>query len=438
MGKPARDGARVTGLAGTRSYGPAAGAALLAAVLLITAACSNEKGPAPAGEGAFRPCGELPAGVEPLARVAAPERAEGFSIHPLEPRSGAVEVRVAEAWGEERTRRFWLVPCGADARTLGRPPEDVTLLVVPVRTVATTSTTELPFLAELEALEHLVGHAGLDFVFDPRVRARAEAGRVASIGSPAALDVERLLELAPEVLLVDAAGEEFLTDLEILEKAGIAVVPVPAYREATALARSEWIRFVALFLGRDRRAAELFEGIAGRYGALAASVAAEVDPDDRPEVLIGGPWNDTWWVPGGLSSTARLLADAGGRYFMAEADTRGNVALDIERVVEIASSAEAWLHPSAWRSRAEILAADPRLARFDAFRSGNVWAHDRRRHDAGSDYYESGVLWADRMLADYVAILHPRLVPGHQLVYHRRLGEGLDGQAAPVDPRNGS
>ena len=84
--------------------------------------------------------------------------------------------------------------------------------------------------------------------------------------------------------------------------------------------------------------------------------------------------------------------------------------------------AEVWVHPSDWRSLDDAVRADPRMADFRAFREDRIYNNDRRMNDqGGNDYWESGSLRPDRVLADFIWILHPDLLPDHEPVFHRRL-----------------
>ena len=62
------------------------------------------------------------------------------------------------------------------------------------------------------------------------------------------------------------------------------------------------------------------------------------------------------------------------------------------------------------------------MADFDAFKAGRVFNNDRRLNEhGGNDYWESGSLRPDIVLADLIKILHPQLLPDHELVFYRRL-----------------
>ncbi len=322
------------------------------------------------------------------------------------------------AAGEASLKHYLLVVCG------GPPPalRGAQLVELPIARVVTTSTTELPHLVELGLVERLVGHDELDWVTSAAVLQRAESGELVEIGSGARLDVERLLALAPDLLLTQSAGGIRNTDLSRLRDAGIAVVLVPSYLETSPLGRAEWIKLTAAFFDLEERAEEVFGPIEKRYLELAQKVA---ELAHRPTVLTGAALGSTWYVPGGRSFMARLLNDAGASYPWRNDLSSGSLALDLESVVARAAAAEIWLHPSDYPSLQALRVADQRYAAFAAFATGQVWGNDARRGPHGGNaYWEAGSLRPDWVLADLVAILHPELLAEHQMVFHRRLKVG--------------
>ena len=142
----------------------------------------------------------------------------------------------------------------------------------------------------------------------------------------------------------------------------------------------------------------------------------------RPSVLVGTPFQGTWHVSGGDGYQARLIADAGGAYLWSDDETRGVLSLDFETVYAEGLDADLWLHAYGWDSSESALRNDSRMADFAAFRDGRVYNNDLRISEGGgNDYWESGSLRPDLILADLVHILHPHLLPEHELYFHRRL-----------------
>jgi iron complex transport system substrate-binding protein len=127
---------------------------------------------------------------------------------------------------------------------------------------------------------------------------------------------------------------------------------------------------------------------------------------------------------------ARYLQDAGGAYAWAATPGVGSAALDVEAVYARALDADFWVHTGTWRRREEATAADPRFGAIPALTEGRAYNNNRRLNaSGGNDYWESGMLRPDVVLADLITILHPDILPGRELVYYRHLGPA--GTAGP-------
>jgi len=68
-----------------------------------------------------------------------------------------------------------------------------------------------------------------------------------------------------------------------------------------------------------------------------------------------------------------------------------------------------------------MTAQDNRFADFKPFKNGNDH-YNKRTNDAGAnDYWESGAVNPQLVLSDLIRILHPELLPKHELVYYHQL-----------------
>jgi iron complex transport system substrate-binding protein len=66
------------------------------------------------------------------------------------------------------------------------------------------------------------------------------------------------------------------------------------------------------------------------------------------------------------------------------------------------------------------VATDERFMEFAAFQNGHVYNHDAiTNENGGSDFFESGAVFPNIVLADLIKIFHPELVPDHVFVYYR-------------------
>jgi iron complex transport system substrate-binding protein len=192
--------------------------------------------------------------------------------------------------------------------------------------------------------------------------------------------------------------------------------------ETTLLGRSEWLKFTAAFLNRDGLAQRRFAQMVERYEAYAARVR-DVPAAQKPSVFGGFLHRDVWYVPGGDSYIARLVADAGGVYRWADDAHRASIPLSFEAVFERAGDAEVWFTSGLdWFTRADLRAANERYGAFKAFRDSRVYNHNARLNEhQANDYWESGIVEPDIVLADVIKILHPDRLPDHPLKYYRWL-----------------
>jgi len=342
--------------------------------------------------------------------------AQGFSIRY---HSAYKEVTVHTPWQNARQPlTYILVPRGQS-----RPknlPANVVIVHTPVQRMVSLSTTYLPALEKLEQVETLVGVDEIKRVTMASVQQRFKAGKVTSLGEGPALSLERLLALEPDLVMTFGVDGSSATGHDRLLRAGIPVVINAEHLETTPLGRAEWLKFVALFYDREAAAEKIFSQIEQRYQAIARLAQSA---DDRPTVFTGLNLDGTWYMPGGQSYAAAYLRDAAANFLWADNTETGSLPLSIEAVLERAADADIWLNGrQSWMSRADILAEDPRYNNFRALRTGQVYNNNARLNAAGgNDYWESGLVNPDVILADLVKIFHPDLLPQHQLVYYRKI-----------------
>jgi iron complex transport system substrate-binding protein len=341
--------------------------------------------------------------------------ARGFSIDSL---SGCrlVTIHIPTRAGAAPLR-YLLVPRGQSVPAK-HPPARV--VGVPVRRVVALSTTHLGYIAAAGRTDRLVGLSNFKTVNTASVRRRIEAGRLKEVGRASNLSIETLLELSPDLILTTATGS--INDLHPkLAEVGLPAVVVIDHLERHPLGRLEWIKFMALLLGTETHARTLFNDTEKRYKQLAAKTTPL---DHRPKVITGTPFQGQWWVARADSFVARYIEDAGGIHLWSDIPGTGSQPMDIETVYERALNCDVWLNPGRWRRAADALAADPRFAAFRALKNGRVFNNNKRLNPwGGNDYWESGIVRPDVVLADLIAILHPNLLPDHELVYYRQLAQ---------------
>lgn len=381
--------------------------------------------PGHAGPAAVAPMANLTAGcldrydpeIDYFPEKATLTHAQGFT---LEYFKHYKVVTVTTPWPNARESfSYLLVRCGAPV------PEgfaDAQVIQIPVRSVAVLSTTHLPHLERLDALDRLSAVSSRDSVYSPTVREKIAAGAVTEIGRGPSINLEMILDLGPELVTAVGHDQPQYNIHPLLRRAGINVAVNAEYVEPTLLGRSEWLKFTAAFLNLDGRAQREFAGMVERYEAYAARVR-EIPAAQKPSVFGGFLQRDVWYVPGGDSYIARLVADAGGRYLWADDAWQASIPLSFEAVFERAGDAEVWFTSGLdWFARADLHAANERYGAFKAFREGRVYNINARLNEhKANDYWEMGILEPEILLADVIRILHPERLPEHHLKYYRRL-----------------
>ena len=355
-------------------------------------------------------------------------------------RGDTVELVVKEPWkGARRPLRYLLsVPQSGDAEDAGpsSPPQDppaptvgdsepsaTSAIGLPARRIACLAAVHVGFLAALGETGRIVAVDAKRHVYDASVRAAVESGTVVEVGSGSTVDAERLLAARPDLVLTNAVEASENASLERLRRAGIPVIVTAEWMERHPLARAEWVRLFGVLTGAEARADSVFAAVEAAYAETARAADRDAARTGKPSVLLGGPFRDQWFVSGGRSYMARLIADAGGVYPWREDTTAGGVPLSFEAVLARARNADVWLLPGDWRSLADGVRQDGRFTGFSAFRRGAVYNNDARlRADGANDYWESGVARPDRVLADFAYIFHGGEGAGEEaLFYHRRL-----------------
>ena len=346
---------------------------------------------------------QRPAPAVPAPRTSAPlvrsrttvSFAKGFTIA----YAGSCKVLTILSPFEQETTatRYLLVPRGTP-RPAGYA--DALLIETPIRT--------------------LVGLGNLKYASAPRVRQRIAAGKILEVGQGKELNNEQLVARHPDLVMATGWPGESLTRFQTLMAASIPVMINSEWVETTPLGRAEWVKVLAVLLNKEDLVNQKFGQVVRDYQRLAALGRKATK---RPRVVVGLPFKDVWHVPDTDSYLAQFLRDAGTTYAWDQTKSpQGSLALSFETVAPVALTADYWLQTGAAQSKAEITAQDARYAAFGPFKTGRLYNNNRRTNAQGSnDYWESGAVRPDRVLADLIKILHPELLPSWQLYYYQLL-----------------
>ncbi|MEJ5301607.1 MAG: ABC transporter substrate-binding protein [Thermodesulforhabdaceae bacterium] len=303
-------------------------------------------------------------------------------------------------------------------------PSGAIIVTIPVKKVALLSTTFAAFFPMIGVEKSLVGIGSPEWVHSPEILALIKEGHIVKVGKGQGMglkfDEERLVALKPDILILYGTGNPALDQHPKLIEGGFKPVIVATHMEAHPLGRAEWIKFLAAFFNKEAEADRVFDDIVARYKALADKVK---NVSYRPTVFCNAPIRGTWHIPGGEGYVSKLIHDAGARYLWDDDQSTGTLTVAVETVIERARNANFWLGIiMPVRSLDELRAIDDRFSVFEAFRKGNVFNNDVKVNSAGgNDFWETGVARPDIVIADFIKIFHPEVLPDHKLIWYRQL-----------------
>ena len=360
----------------------------------------------------FMACKEKtkPVALDPIdqGKVSSIKYANGFSI---ENNGSYTVVEVYDPWpGAQKSFTYAFIP--QEKLAVVTYPRDAydAVVVTPVEKIVATSTTHIPALESLGALDKLVGFPDTEYVSSVRARELISEGKIRELGNNESLNTEMVIALQPDVIVgfgIDNQNSPY----ELLQKANIPVIFNGDWTEQTPLGKAEWIKFFGVLLNKEKKADSLFTQIESSYLSI-KDLAKE--STNTPTVLSGALYKDVWYLPAGDSWAAQFLNDAHADYLYKETEGTGSLSLSLESVLDKGRAAEFWVSPSQFTSYEEMEKANKHYLEFQAFKNQKVYTFAGTKGATGGLlYYELGPQRPDLVLKDLVHIFHPQLLPNH-------------------------
>lgn len=281
--------------------------------------------------------------------------------------------------------------------------EDVTIVRVPVESTVVCSEVHLDAVKSLAGLDAVAGVTDVQYITDPEVKRLVREGRIADCNTAVEPSVEQLLNLTPDAVLTVPYAD---SDHSALDKMHIPMIQMADYMETTPLGRAEWLKLIGRLYGRKAQADSIVEAVAARYTTL-RELAAKTP--ERPKVLTEQLTSGVWYVPGGGSYMARIIADAGAHYPFGGNHSTGSVPLDFPAVIDKAADADFWLLKvfGSDVTRESLRADNPLYAELRPWQEGNIYVARTDRVNLFGEF----PFHPELLLNDYMLIFHPELAP---------------------------
>ncbi len=297
-------------------------------------------------------------------------------------------------------------------------PEHDAFIKTPIKTIVVTSTTHIPSLEMLEAENSIVGFPNLNYISSEKTRKLISEEKIKEVGKNEDLNTEVLIDLNPDAV-VSFAIDGNNTTLATLSKTGIPTLINADWTEKHPLGKAEWIKFFGALYNKSKEADSIFKIIETEYISAKKTAASALK---KPTVLSGAMYKDIWYMPQGDSWAAQFIKDANGDYLWKDSEGTGSISLNIESVLEKGQNADFWIGPGQYTSIQQLVDANNAYSQFAPIKTDKVFSFTNKKGETGGVlYYELAPNRPDIVLKDIIKILHPSLLPNHELFFFEQL-----------------
>ena len=352
------------------------------------------------------------------AKKKASQQAEGDAVAfkyatqiSIEKFDGYTVATIKNPWKEGMVlHRYVMIP--ADQEVPNHIPSG-TIVRTPLKRAVMFTTMHCAMLMEFGKQSCISGVADLKYIKIPWIQEQVAKGRIIDVGDGMSPVIEKIIDEHPDAL--------FLSPFENsggygkLEEINIPIIECADYMEASPLARAEWLRFYGMLFGCEERADMLFQSVDNSYQQLKALAAKA---KTKPSVLVDKVTGSVWYVPGGKSTIGQMIKDANGQYAWADDEHSGSISLPFETVLERAGDADVWLfryssdHDITYD---ELLSEHHGYNQINAFKQQTAYGCNVEN----SLFYEESPFHPERLLGDFIHILHPELEIMYSMRYFK-------------------
>ena len=347
-------------------------------------------------------------GTADSAAMIAPQYAKGFNVKYAD-NITLLEINDPENKEAEQFH-FALV----DKSFKGEIPNGYTRLNIPIKSAICMTSLQLSNFLKLDIPELVVGITSTRHLHNQKMNQQLKEGKTHKIGIEGNFDNEVIIAINPDVIFISPfkrGGYDAIRNVEI------PMIPHLGYKELTPLGQAEWIKVIGLLTGNASLANSTFEAIESRYNNLKSIVDTV---KRRPTVFSGEMRGGNWYAVGGRSFLAQLFRDAGGDYFLKENEESGGVTLDYETVYTNAAHADYWRIVNSFEGEYSynvLKEQDNRYTDFDAWKKHGVIYCNMKE----VPFYERMPVEPEVVLADFIHVFHPDVLPNHKPQYYHLL-----------------
>ena len=372
--------------------------------------------------------------------------ARNFELDDSNPDMRLLTIRNAE--GKHAAEyRYALLRQGVDESQV---PEDYEVVRIPVDRFICMTSLQLSNFIALDLTDHVVGITSTRHLFNEALNEQLRNGRTVQIGIEGEFDNELVLAADPQLILVSPSKRG---GFDVLKESGMPIMPHLGYQEPDPLGQAEWVKLIGVLTGHEAEATVYFDLVEQQYNELKEKIKTSQplhfetsqklggentdvdagkssDPHEKclplqgdggsVSIFSGDMKGGAWYATGGRSFLASIFRDAGADYVLKDNEDTGGVNMDFEAIYALAADVDYWRISNSFDGEFsyDVLAQqDSRFRDFKAFRDRHVIYCNMSR----TPFYESFPVHPELVLADFVKIFYPDLLPDYQPTYYKLL-----------------
>ncbi len=288
---------------------------------------------------------------------------------------------------------------------------------LPFKKVILLNASLVGYFTELGLENKITGISSPEYVYSEKIHSLLSEGKIHNIGNEQKYNVEKIIALKPDVIFTNYIAS-FDNTYDLIRKNGIEIIFLDEYLEQSPLEKSKYLLVFGRLLGPEKASVVRFNEIQSSYDSL-KTLAKKAR--NKPVVLANEMYGNQWFLPGGKTNLATLIADANAKYINAgNADSKA-VPLSFEEVFAKSKNAEFWVNVGNHQFKKELLQINPNYAKMNVFNNGKLYTVSGKENGSANDFFESGIVRSDLILKDYIKIFHPDLLPNYNLTYLKPL-----------------
>lgn len=324
-------------------------------------------------------------------------------------------VTLSDPWNKGKIlHTYVLVPADED---LPESLPEGTVVRTPLKRAIVTTSVHCGLIMDLDKRNSIAGVCDLTYMNLPWIKQQCKEGKIADCGNSMSPTIEKIIDAGADAVLISPfqnnGGYGRLGELKL------PLIEVADYMETSALGRAEWMLFYGMLFGAEEKAETMFKNIEANYNNLKALAQKS---NTRKSILIDKKSGSVWYVPGGNSTIAKVIADANANYPFAADKSSGSLALSFEAVLEKAGDADLWLIRYGGKTPAGydmLLSEYQGYSQFKAFKEKEIYGCNTET----TTFFEDTPFHPDMLLRDFIIIAHPDLNGLGSTKYYKKFAD---------------